>query len=795
MSKQVRPGLALLTVFLTAVVVCGAAKPAGAQLQLGSIAGIVLGPDGGRVDGAVVTLLDGLGDPVVSVSARNGEFRFTNVAPGTYSLQAEAPPLRAVLQTLTVSGALPIHVELRASPVVSEQVVVRGEERNPTPTTTRVTLAGEAVRRSPMRLRSRGLQDAVATTPGWATEDNGLLHVRGVDDGILYVMDGVPIYERLDGLFGMAPDPGMIESVNVLTGYVPPEFGFKSGGVIEVRSGAHPADAWLGTVDLAGGNHSTREFSTITGGPIGRATAVTLGVSGQASSRFLDPVHPDNLHNDGSALSGGGQVTWSASPDSVFTGLVGFGRSDFDVPHGEEQEEARQDQRQRLRQSWQTVSWQRFWSGTVVSQIAAYHRLGSSALIGSERDVPLSTNADRALRRVGVLASLTHQRGRHLVKLGTEAARLSLREDFAFAVTDAEEAEEAGLSDAALAFTRERPFAFHGTARPTLVSFYVQDSIRASNGLTVDLGVRADRSRLLTAASQWSPRIGAAYHWPSSQTTVRASFARFFQPPQPENLLLSSSEDARELSPFADEMGTGGADLRPERQTAIEVAIARNFARVLRLDVSYWRRRIREAGDPNVFFGTTIIFPNSIARGRAAGVDVRLEVPRRRGWSGYLSYSNSRVVQFGPVTGGLFLEDEVAEIGDGTAFTPDHDQRNVGAAAITYDHEPSGFWVSLSGRYESGTPLEIEEAELDELKGRPGAELADFERGRVRPRHQLDAMVARRLLRSRGVDLGVRVAILNLTGRAWAYNFGNPFSGTHFGPGRTATLSVRASFR
>ncbi|RPH59013.1 MAG: TonB-dependent receptor, partial [Acidobacteria bacterium] len=789
-TKKVRAGIALLTVRLIVAVVCGVATPVGAQLQLGTISGTVIGPDGGPVDGAVVTLLDGLGDPVVSVSAPNGEFRFNNVSPGTYSLQAEARPLRAVLQTLTVAGALPVHVELRASPVVAEQVVVRGEELNPTPTTTRVTLAGETVRRSPMRLRSRGLQDAIATTPGWATEDNGLLHVRGVDDGILYVMDGIPVYERLDGLFGLAPDPGMIESINVLTGYIPPEFGYKSGGVIEVRSGAHPADAWLGSLDVVGGSHATREFSTITGGPLGQKVAATVGVSGQGSSRFLDPVHPDNLHNDGQAFSGGGEIAWSATPNNIVTGVVGFGRSHFDVPHSEEQEEAGQDQRQRLRQSWQTVSWQRSWSSTLVSQVAAYHRLGSSALVGSENDVPLFTDADRSLRRLGVLASLTHQRGRHLIKLGAEASRLSLREDFTFAVTNDEEAEEAGLSDAARAFTPDHPFVFGDTARPSLVSFYIQDSIRASGQLTIDLGVRADRSRLLAEASQWSPRIGASYHWPSTETTVRGSFARFFQPPQPENLLLASSEQARHLSPFADETG-GGADLYPERQTAIELAVAKNFARIVRLDVSYWQRRVRDAGDPNVFFGTTIIFPNTIARGRAAGVDVRLEVPRRRGWSAYLSYSNSRVVQFGPVTGGLFLEDDVVEIGDGTAFTPDHDQRNVGAAGITYDHVPSGFWVSLGGRYESGTPLEIEEAEIDELMSRPGAELADFARGRVKPRHQLDAMVAKRLVRSRRVDVGIRFALLNITGRAWAYNFGNPFSGTHFGPGRTATVSLR----
>ena len=169
---------------------------------------------------------------------------------------------------------------------------------------------------------------------------------------------------------------------------------------------------------------------------------------------------------------------------------------------------------------------------------------------------------------------------------------------------------------------------------------------------------------------------------------------------------------------------------------------------------------------------------------------LRLELPRRRGVSGYLSYTNAKVVQYGPVTGGLFLEDEVIEIADGTAFTPDHDQRNVGAFGMTYD-APSGFWASFGGRYESGTPLEVDEDEHDELVERPGAELVDFERGRVKPRMLFDVLAGMRLFRSGGNVISVRAAVLNLTGDEFAYNFGNPFSGTHFGPGRTFQIGVQ----
>ena len=71
----------------------------------------------------------------------------------------------------------------------------------------------------------------------------------------------------------------------------------------------------------------------------------------------------------------------------------------------------------------------------------------------------------------------------------------------------------------------------------------------------------------------------------------------------------------------------------------------------------------------------------------------------------------------------------------------------------------------------------------------------DFSRGRVRPRTVLDLSAVKRLFRGNRVDLSLRAALLNLTGERWAYNFGNPFSGTHFGPGRTVQLGVRVEMR
>jgi hypothetical protein len=102
--------------------------------------------------------------------------------------------------------------------------------------------------------------------------------------------------------------------------------------------------------------------------------------------------------------------------------------------------------------------------------------------------------------------------------------------------------------------------------------------------------------------------------------------------------------------------------------------------------------------------------------------------------------------------------------------------------------------MSLDGRYESGTPLEVDEDNVDELLARPGSELIDLDRGRVRARQVFDVVSGFRLLRRSSGDLNVRAAIMNATGRRFAYNFGNPFSGTHFGPDRTFQIGLQARF-
>ncbi|HJS59954.1 MAG TPA: TonB-dependent receptor [Vicinamibacteria bacterium] len=779
--------LGILAVCLPAI----SAPAAHAQLQLSVVSGRVLGPDGVPVPSVQIALSDPLGQRVASVTSDDaGRFRLRGVAAGVYHLEATSPPLRSQVQRLTLGKGLAVEVDLRLSPHQTESVTVAADA-DAGGSSSGTTLAGEAVRRAPAALRHNALRVAVSTTPGWTSEDNGLVHYRGVDDGLLLVLDGVPVYERLDPQFGVGLDPAALESVRILSGFVPPEFGLRSGGVIEVRSRGAAVDSWAGAINAGGGTYRSQAISALAQGPLGRNASVTASVGGERARRYLDPVSLDNLHNEGFARGGEAELVWAPGAD-LLTLRGGHHRSEFDVPNDEGQEEAGQDQRQELGQAFGTATWQRTWSNSTVSQLALFGRFTNGQLLGSAFDTPVSPAADREQDRWGMLAAATHERGGHRLKGGIEVSQVRLDESFRFFVVDREAGEEAGLSDAALEHDADNPFEFSGRVRRPIYSFYVQDSWRPLDRLTVDVGVRYDHSRLLLSEDQWSPRLGVSYRW--GRATLRASVNRFFQPPQTENLLLSSSPQAQALSPFVDELGAGGAEVRAERQTALEFG-CELWLGPLRADAAVWQRRIRNQGDPNVFFGTTVIFPNAVDRGDARGFDVRLELPRRRGVSGFVTYTLAKIDQYGPINGGLFLEDEIIDIGPGTKFTPDHDQRHALSAEVGYEADQVGFWGAAAVRYRSGTPLEVEENELDELGQRPGADLVDFESGRVKPYTVIDVQAGQRLVRRPGVELSAQAAVLNLTDARYAFNFGNPFSGTHFGAPRTFRLDLKLAIR
>src|SRR4029077_14482748 len=72
-----------------------------------------------------------------------------------------------------------------------------------------------------------------------------------------------------------------------------------------------------------------------------------------------------------------------------------------------------------------------------------------------------------------------------------------------------------------------------------LYSVYLQDAWQPLERLTVNYGVRFDGARSFSNASQVSPRFGLLYKL-TDTTLLHAGYARYFTPPPPELVSLTS---------------------------------------------------------------------------------------------------------------------------------------------------------------------------------------------------------------------------------------------------------------
>jgi hypothetical protein len=771
---------------------------AAAQIRIGTVRATVSDGSGAILPGVTVSLENQVtGFHARATTSDRGDCSFDNVPYDSYSLHVTAPGFKPYGHRITVDSNLPFNLEVRldaTGAVESVTVDSGGELVAADSSSTQVQITQRTISTTPGATDNGKLQHIIATTPGVVPENDGLLHIRAVDDGILYVIDGIPAPDRIDAVNASPVNIEAIQSITVLTGNIPAEFGGRSAAVVIVQPKSGIDLPTTGSVSGSEGSFHAAETEANVAGSINKQLGYYLSAVGNRTDRFLSPVDLANYHNYGGSVQVGGRLDWHPTASDILLFSFSDDGTDFQEPNNLVQQMAGQNQRQDLRDNSQSIMWQHIWSPSTVSNLAYYRRYYQAELLPSPFDTPFEASQDRKDARQGIIASVTHSYHGHVLKAGVSGERITPREFFEFAITNPAAADAADIEGPALLFTNKNPFSFRDSKVRGQSSAYLQDGFSPFKHFTVEAGLRYDYTSVLVSSYQFSPRVGAVYYVSKTKTALRVSFNRMFMPPQVENLLLASSEQARQLSPFATGSSSGGSAVLPERTSAYEVGFAQDIAGMFRLDTAVWWRHIRNIEDPNVFFNTTIIFPNTEAAAFSHGVDVRLDMKERKGWSGYVSYQNSIITSVGPLNGGLFLTDDFIEIGPGTRFIPDHDERNEGAFGITYIEHRSGAWASFSGQYNSGVPVDLDPDSLAQLMATPNSDLVDFNRGRIKPWSVFNFSTGTSLHREKPVTVSPEFDVQNVFNKRFVYNFGNPFSGTHFGYPRIYGVRIKLTF-
>src|SRR5919106_5215961 len=135
-------------------------------------------------------------------------------------------------------------------------------------TGTRTAISIGRIDQMPTATGTRGLESVLVSFPGFAQNANGAIHPRGAHNQMTYVVDGLPISDQLTGAFANALDTAMVQTVELMTGNIPAEFGAKIAGVavVTTRSGLGLQRTFTGETGLRIGQFNTVQTATHVGG-------------------------------------------------------------------------------------------------------------------------------------------------------------------------------------------------------------------------------------------------------------------------------------------------------------------------------------------------------------------------------------------------------------------------------------------------------------------------------------------------------------------------------------------------
>jgi hypothetical protein len=759
-----------------------AAPPAAAQLLEGELRIRVSDPDRRPVAGAAATLESST--PRFAATARtnaDGAAHLTRVPVGRQRLtirrdgfdvwSAEVETRSAIPQEIAVT----LRVEaVRASVTVSAPVPLL-DPRQPT---LAMQAGREQFEETAGTTLGRDLVDVITTMPGWLLEAGAVLHPRGSEYDTQYVVDGMPVYDNRSIAFAPAFGTGEFEQVSVLTAGIPAEYGRRLGGVIALDT---RRQGRLGHSSEAAYHRGT--YATLAGmaahGYRSERLAASMRVHGGWTDRYLDPPSLENFTNRGSSGGVDARLDRDLGPADRINLYFRSNGTGFLVPNDPEQEEEGQRQDRRSGESSGQIHYQHTFSARAIGTVRGMVRDLSARLWSNPLATPVHVDQDRGFREGAVIAAASVEGEHHTLKFGGDIRAASLRERFVLGEPD--EYPEPDID-------------FRATRRNTASSVFAQDAIRWGN-FAANLGVRADRFSLIETENAISPRVAASYFVPKANLLIRGAYDRVFQPAPIENILLSSAAARLEI-----EGVEGSVPVPASRGDFFEVGFRQGIGNRLRIDATHFWRRFRNYSDDDVFFNTGIGFPIAFDRAEIEGTEVRLELPRWRGVSGFASYSNMTGRARSPVTGGLFLEGGEAEElrGVATGFPITQDQRNTFAGQVRV--EPwRRVWASAGLRYGSGLPFEAagddddDDGEAEEI---PAVilERIDLARGRIRPNSSLNVSAGVRVTEGDRHAVSLQVDVRNVTDRLNILNFSGLFSGTAIAPGRQVTFQLRVGF-
>ncbi|HEX3861190.1 MAG TPA: TonB-dependent receptor [Stellaceae bacterium] len=554
---------------------------------------------------------------------------------------------------------------------------------------------------------NQSLNELLLQAPGVAQDSFGQLHVRGDHANLQYRLNGVLLPEGIN-VFGQALETRLADSVSLITGALPAQYGFRTAGIVDIQTKTGAIEPG-GALSMYGGSHGWLQPSLEWGGRVGQVDFFVTGdflrdnIGIENPTSGYNPIHDRTEQGHGFAYLSG-----IIDPTTRLTAIAGTSRSELQIPNNPGQvpglgltvsgasdfNSSLLNENQREITHYGIAALQKK-IDALDFQLSAFTRY-SSVYFSPDPvgDLLFNGIAQNAYRRS--IATGTQGDGSYRLSPDhTLRAGFLLQGERSIAQTNSLVLETGPdgtpLSDQPLSI------ADSGGKTGWLYGLYLQDEWKITPDVTVNFGARFDLVDQYTHEQQLSPRINVVWQ-PTEQTTLHAGYSRYFTPPPFE--LVAPTTLALFQNTTAAPAVTADSPVKAERDHYFDVGASQIVLPGLKIGVDAYYKIAKNLIDEGQFGAPVVLTPFNYARGYAEGIELTTSYDIDQ-WSLYGNFAVGRAMGEDIISGQFnFSPDELAYIANHYIHL-DHDQTYTASAGVAYTF-PTKTRVSASVVFGSG---------------------------------------------------------------------------------------------
>ncbi len=634
----------------------------------GSIRGVIHDPQHRPVQGAMVMLKSRSSEWAKTATTDvNGEFSFSAVPLGDYTVGAASPGFAQTTQNVTVeSGTQPVlHYQL-ALESPKENVTVSGTPAVvPIDTVTPSTLVDRLdIEETPGADRTNSLAMITDYTPAaYVTHD--MLHMRGGHQ-VEWAIDGVPIPNtNIAANLGPQIDPKDIDYLEVQRGSYEADLGDRTYGIFNIvpRTGFE-RDRQCDLVVSIGNFYQTND--QISCGGHTQRFAYYASLNGNRSNYGLQPPVPQVVHDADNGYGGFASFIFNPDPKNQFR-LVGSLRQDYyQVPidpspnsignqvfpsYGLRDGEREPD-------GYVTFSWVHTFNPDTLLTVSPFYHYNGADYQGGANDFPVISRVKQNSNYGGMQASFNANFWNNDLDGGIYGFAQHQYNYFDNVFTDGSPnfpASSTGVNGG-------------------VAAVFINDKFKITPWLTLIAGLRQTEFRASISENATDPRFGISLRVPHLNWVFRGFYGYYYQAPP-----LSTATGA--LLDLATSQNFTFAPLHGERDIESQFGVSIPYHGWI-LDADTYKTRATNWLDHNNIGESNLFWPITWDAALIRGWELTLHSPMvwHRGQF-HLAYANQIAEATSPITGGLICPTPVTSTCDldiPPGYSPvDHDQRNT----------------------------------------------------------------------------------------------------------------------